>query len=405
MFCGHCGAKNSEESVFCGQCGQVLRKAHETSLPSRSESRSYIWIFICIIVLTVGFISVKIGLYQKKQPKEDNLKTELVNEEEDGKKEKIVNEEKALNEEEEKIVDYAEELSIDEMSEIERLGDMICDTDQVIRAAGANVREKPSSEADNVDGVKKGQVVHITKIYAEKVDLVWCYARYEKDGQSHLGWISYNTMNGNILPDEEANLENVLIEDVSLEARQEAQFYLGEEHIKGFIGRGIDEIRNLLAGGTYYISGYKVFKHRNFTWIILNDSAHDLSVVKIRPITFLFYKDQLESVILSRDFGWHSEGQRLMGSWKSEKESRGSNFVQIQKERLIGGQISYPVKVDVDIYSFEKDYFYQKGIFVNIDSSLNDEEYPYFETIIGKNKESVDNIKKIFVNFTTLSHE
>ncbi len=75
----------------------------------------------------------------------------------------------------------------------------IVGTTQYIISDEANVRAEPSKSSTVLDTIKKGKGIYIEEINVESESRIWCkITYYSKDNVSIIGWVSYNTMNGNI---------------------------------------------------------------------------------------------------------------------------------------------------------------------------------------------------------------
>lgn len=76
------------------------------------------------------------------------------------------------------------------LSAAHRTANSINGSYQYVTAKEANIRSGPSKSSPSVNTVYKGDEIYIFDTYVESANRIWC--------KTYGGWISYNTLNGNI---------------------------------------------------------------------------------------------------------------------------------------------------------------------------------------------------------------
>ena len=73
----------------------------------------------------------------------------------------------------------------------------IVGTEQYVTVENANVREKPSRDADISGIVHRGESIYIEDTYVEGANSIWCKINYYSENKTYKsGWISYNIISG-----------------------------------------------------------------------------------------------------------------------------------------------------------------------------------------------------------------
>lgn len=93
VYCKHCGAENPEESAFCEQCGQALKKPQQEEQQERSYQEQPAnngggkkWIIPVVILLVLALAGGGVFMYQKHQKAEEAEKARLAKEKAEAEK-------------------------------------------------------------------------------------------------------------------------------------------------------------------------------------------------------------------------------------------------------------------------------------------------------------------------------
>ena len=93
VFCTHCGAANPEESAFCEQCGQALKKPQEVEQqeesyqePQGKKGGGKKWIIPIVIILVLALAGGGAYMYHKQQEAEKAEKAKLAEEKAEAEK-------------------------------------------------------------------------------------------------------------------------------------------------------------------------------------------------------------------------------------------------------------------------------------------------------------------------------
>ena len=93
VFCTHCGAANPEESAFCEQCGQALKKPQQVEQqeesyqePQGKRGGGKKWIIPIVIILVLALAGGGAYMYHKQQEAEKAEKAKLAKEKAEAEK-------------------------------------------------------------------------------------------------------------------------------------------------------------------------------------------------------------------------------------------------------------------------------------------------------------------------------